>query len=76
MWPFDSKALTRYFEDHLENYLKYFPVTILELIFFVFGMPREVLRGRLLVRLCKFECIRIFFKELRRKLNLPWQLPA
>lgn len=21
MWPFDSKALTRYFEDHLENYL-------------------------------------------------------
>ena len=38
-------------------------------------MPRELLRGRLLVRLCKFECIRISFKELKRKLNLLWQLP-
>ena len=32
-------------------------------------MPREPLRGRLLVRLCKFECIRIFFEELKEKID-------
>ena len=26
------------------------------------------------MRLCKFECIRISFKELKRKLNLFWYL--
>ena len=38
-------------------------------------MPRELLRDRLLVRLCNFECIYISLEELKRKLNLPWQLP-
>ena len=34
-------------------------------------MSRELLRGRLLV---KFECIRIFFKELKKKrLNPRWK---
>ena len=28
------------------------------------------------MRLYKIECIRILFKALKRKLNLPWQLPS
>ena len=26
------------------------------------------------MRLCKFKCIRMFFKDLKRKLNFPWQV--
>ena len=56
------------------NYLKQlFPVAVLEVIFLVFQILREFLRGSLLVRLCKFKCVRMFFKELKRNVNLPWQ---
>ena len=72
-----SEGLMRHIEDHLENCQKQlFPVTILEIILLILQIPREIRRGRLLVRLCKLEYIRMFFKELKRKLNLPSQTPS
>ena len=69
-----SEGLTYHSEDHLENYLKQlFPVTILEVTSLVFQTPRVLRRARFLMRLHKFDCIRMFFKELKRKLNIPWQ---
>ena len=46
-----------------------FPVAILEFIFLILQMSRELLRGRLLVRLGKFEYIRIFFEGIKKKIE-------